>query len=55
MPRKYKLRNNKLWTNRGIAAAITERDVAGISMKKLPNKYNLPIATLHQQKKEKKS
>ena len=47
MPRKYKLKNNKLWTNRGLADAIAERDAAGTPMRKLSDKYNVPIATLH--------
>ena len=47
MLRKYKLKNNKLWTNRGLADAIAERDAAGTPMRKLSNKYNVPIATLH--------
>ena len=57
MPRKYKLKNNKLWTNCGLARAIAERDAAGTPMRKLSDKYNVPIATLHRylnyQKKEK--
>ena len=57
MLRKYKLKNNKLWTNRGLADAIAERDAAGTPMRKLSNKYNVPIATLHRylnhQKEEK--
>ena len=47
MLRKYKLKNNKLWTNRGLADAIAERDAAGTPMRKLANKYNVPITTLH--------
>ena len=47
MPRKYKLPNNKLWTNHGLADAIAERDAAGTPMRKLSDKYNVPISTLH--------
>ena len=47
IPRKYKLKNNKLWKNCGLADAIAERDAAGTSMRKLSDKYNVPIATLH--------
>ena len=47
MPRKYKLKNNKLWTNCGLARAIAERDATGTPMRKLSDKYNVPIATLH--------
>ena len=47
MPRKYKLKNNKLWTNHGLADAIAERDAAGTPLRKLSGKYKIPIATLH--------
>ena len=47
MYRKCKLKNNKLWANRGLANTTAERDAAGTPMRKLLDKYNGPIAMLH--------
>ena len=47
MYRKCKLKNNKLWTNCGLANTIAERDAAGTTMRKLSDKYNGPIVMLH--------
>ena len=47
MYRKCKVKNNKLWTNRGLTNTIAERDAAGTPIRKLSDKYNGPIAMLH--------
>lgn len=46
MPRKYTPRPTKHWSSSALEDAVAERKVAGISYRKLFQKYNVPRSTL---------
>ena len=47
MPRKYLCKDSKLWTDSGVRKALEEKLNAGTSFRKLADKYNVPLASLH--------
>ena len=49
MPRNYIKKTNVIWTEKGLKDALTEREAAGTSFRKLSKKYNIPLGTLHRQ------
>lgn len=46
MPRTYKPRPKKHWSNKALEDAITERKAANTSYRELAKKYNVPKSTL---------
>jgi len=46
MPRNYKARPRKLWTDAALESALAERSAQGTTLGNLTKKYNIPKATL---------